>query len=84
MRPKNCHTVENLRIKCWRVLTSRPSMANFCGSLGHAVIRMKLYRSLWKMIPWLTYILPPTVLDVPFIAVVHVRQLLAKLFIKWE
>jgi hypothetical protein len=34
------------------------------------------------MIPWLTYILPLTVLNVPFIAVIHVRQLLAELFIK--
>jgi hypothetical protein len=36
------------------------------------------------MVPWLTYILSLTVLNVPFIAVIHVRQLLAELFIKRE
>jgi len=36
------------------------------------------------MTPWHTYILSPTVLNVPFITVMHVRQLLAELFIKGE
>jgi hypothetical protein len=36
------------------------------------------------MTPWLTYILPLTVLDVPFITVMYVRQLLAELFIEGE
>jgi|SRR5216683_4706250 len=84
MRPKSCHAGENLCIKWWTGLTSRPSVVNFCGSSGHAVTRLKSYRRLWKMTPWLTYILPLTVLDVPFIAIMHVRQLLAELFIKGE
>ena len=36
------------------------------------------------MTPWLTYILLLTVLNVPFIAVMHVRQLVAELFIEGE
>ena len=36
------------------------------------------------MITWLTYILPLTVLNVQFIAVVYVRQLPAELFIEGE
>jgi hypothetical protein len=36
------------------------------------------------MITWLTYILPLTVLNVQFIAAIHVRQLLAELFIEGE
>jgi hypothetical protein len=34
------------------------------------------------MITWLTYILPLAVLNVQFIAAIHVRQLLAELFIE--
>jgi hypothetical protein len=36
------------------------------------------------MITWLTYILSLTVLNVQFIAAIHVRQLLAELFIEGE
>ena len=36
------------------------------------------------MTPWLTDILPLTILNVPFIAVMHVRQFLAELFIEGE
>ena len=37
-----------------------------------------------QLIPWLTYILPLTVLNVPFIAVMDIRQLLAQLHVKRE
>lgn len=59
-------------------------MTNFCGSSGHAAIRIKSIRRLWSMITWLTYILPLTVLNVQLIAAIYVRQLLAQLFIEGE
>jgi hypothetical protein len=37
-----------------------------------------------QLIPLLTYTLPLAILDVPFIAVMDVRQLLAKLLVKRE